>query len=217
MHSLENWNDDVYSAPASGGEPRLITQDRTLNGGLAWLPDGSGIVYSSARGSTLLYLPTMHLWLTPATGGQPHQLTFGDSGDESPDIDPNWRVVSSRKHMEFDIWKIPVTGDPAENVSHAMRITHQTGQVQTPRWERTTGKSLTCLTAVGTATSGSFNWKRACPDNSHLRNPRILRSGCRSGRPTATTSHLPSHAHEATRHALSNIGWFVPMEAASEK
>jgi eukaryotic-like serine/threonine-protein kinase len=132
VHSLENWNDDVYSAPASGGEPRLITQDRTLNGGLAWLPDGSGIVYSSARGSTLLYLPTMHLWLTPATGGQPHQLTFGDSGDESPDIDPNWRVVSSRKHMEFDIWKVPVTGDPAENVSHAMRITHQTGQVQTP-------------------------------------------------------------------------------------
>jgi len=132
VHSLENWNDDLYSAPASGGDARLITQDRTLNAGLAWLPDGSGIVYSSARGSTLLYLPTMHLWLTPATGGEPRQLTFGDSGDESPDIDHDWRVVTSRKHMEFDIWKIPVGGDPSENVSRAVRVTHQTGQVQTP-------------------------------------------------------------------------------------
>lgn len=132
VHSLENWNEDVYSVSASGGKPRLLTQDRTLNGGIAWLPDGSGIVYSSARGSTLLYLPTMHLWLTPASGGEPRQLTFGDSGDESPDVDPQWRVVSSRKHMEFNIWKIPVAGDPVENVKHSVRVTHQTGQVQTP-------------------------------------------------------------------------------------
>jgi eukaryotic-like serine/threonine-protein kinase len=132
VHSLENWNDDVYSVAASGGDAHLVTQDHMLNAGLAWLPDGSGIVYSSARGSTLLYLPTMHLWLAPAAGGEPRQLTFGDSGDESPDIDPNWRVVTSRKHMEFDIWKIPVGGDPGENVGRAVRVTHQTGQVQTP-------------------------------------------------------------------------------------
>jgi Tol biopolymer transport system component len=34
--------------------------------------------------------------------------------------------------MEFDIWKYPVDGTPSENVSRAERITHQTGQVQTP-------------------------------------------------------------------------------------
>jgi len=34
--------------------------------------------------------------------------------------------------MQFDIWKFPVDGEPAENVQRAVQITHQTGQVQTP-------------------------------------------------------------------------------------
>jgi len=34
--------------------------------------------------------------------------------------------------MQFDIWKFPVDGDPAGNVSRGIRITNQTGQVQTP-------------------------------------------------------------------------------------
>ena len=63
---------------------------------------------------------------------EPQQLTFGEAGDESPDVDHAGRIVVSRKRMQFDIWKFPVDGDPAENVRRAVRITHQTGQVQTP-------------------------------------------------------------------------------------
>jgi Tol biopolymer transport system component len=100
--------------------------------GLAWLPDGSRLLYSSARGSTLLYLPTMHLWTIAATGKNLQQLTFGEAGDENPDVDHEGRIVVSRRRMQFDIWKFPVDGDPAENVRKAVRITHQTGQVQTP-------------------------------------------------------------------------------------
>ncbi len=132
LHSRENWADDVYVVPSSGGAARQITHDNTLMSGLAWLTDGSRLVYSSARGSTVLYLPTMHLWLVPLVGGDPQQLTFGESGDENPDVDHDGRIVVSRKHMQFDIWKFPVDGDPAENVRRAVRITHQTGQVQTP-------------------------------------------------------------------------------------
>src|SRR5581483_5932366 len=128
----ENFSDDLYLMPARGGVPRRITFDNILIGGLAWLPDGSRIVYSSARGSTLLYLPTMHLWMVSANGGQPEQLTFGDSADESPDIDQAGHLVASRKHTHFDIWKFPVDGSAADNVRHAVRITQQTGQVQTP-------------------------------------------------------------------------------------
>jgi Tol biopolymer transport system component len=96
------------------------------------LADGSRILFSSARGSTVLYLPTMHLWLIPPSGGTPQQLTFGDAGDENPDVDHDGRIAVSRRHMKFDIWKFPVDGDPIENVRRAVRITHQTGQVQTP-------------------------------------------------------------------------------------
>lgn len=131
LHSRENWSDDVYVVRAEGSAPKQISDDNTLMSGLAWTSDGS-ILYSSARGSTVLYLPTMHLWRISASGGAPQQVTFGDSGDESPDVDRDGRIVVSRKHMQFDIWKFPTDGDPAENVRRAVRITHQTGQVQTP-------------------------------------------------------------------------------------
>jgi len=132
LHSRENWADDVYVAPSAGGSPRQITQDNTLMSGLAWLPDGSRLLYSSARGSTVLYLPTMHLWTISAAGKDLQQLTFGEAGDENPDVDHDRRILVSRRHMQFDIWKFPIDGDPAENVRRAVRITHQTGQVQTP-------------------------------------------------------------------------------------
>ena len=55
-------DDDVFVVPASGGEPRGITQANNRMSGFAWLPDGSGIVMSSSRGSTLYYLPSFNLW-----------------------------------------------------------------------------------------------------------------------------------------------------------
>jgi len=131
-HSLENWADDIYVVPAAGGRPRRVTNDNTLMNGLAWAPDGSHLIYSSARGSTLLYLPTLHLWSTSVSGGEPQQLTFGEAGDESPDVDRSGRILASRVRMQFDIWKFPTGPDPAENVRQSVRITHQTGQVQTP-------------------------------------------------------------------------------------
>jgi eukaryotic-like serine/threonine-protein kinase len=131
-HSLENWADDVYVVPAAGGSPRRVTNENTLMSGLAWTPDGSHIIYSSARGSTLLYLPTLHLWSVALSGGDPQQLTFGEAGDEEPDVDHGGRILVSRKHMQFDIWKFPTGPVPAENMRQAVRVTHQTGQVQTP-------------------------------------------------------------------------------------
>jgi Tol biopolymer transport system component len=80
----------------------------------------------------VLYLPTLHLWSVAASGGDSQQLTFGDEGDENPDIDRTGRVVVSRMHMDFDIWKYPVGPDPVANVNLGVRTTHQTGQVQTP-------------------------------------------------------------------------------------
>ena len=41
-------------------------------------------------------------------------------------------VAGSRIRMQSDIWKFPVNGPPAENTRRGLRITHQTGQAQTP-------------------------------------------------------------------------------------
>jgi Tol biopolymer transport system component len=131
-HASTNWADDIYVLPAAGGEPRQVTRDGVLINGLAWLPDGSGVVYSSARGSTTLYLPVMHLWSQPLDGSPARQLTFGDAGYDHPDVGRDGRVVVARWRMQFDIWKFPVEGDALENARRGVRITAQTGQVQTP-------------------------------------------------------------------------------------
>ena len=49
-------------APATGGNPHQLTHDNNMMSGFAWLPDSTGIVYSSSRDGTMPYLPTLGLW-----------------------------------------------------------------------------------------------------------------------------------------------------------
>jgi Tol biopolymer transport system component len=100
--------------------------------GCCWLPDGSGLVYSSSAGSTLLYPPIFNLRAITADGSVDRQLTFGDQSYVDPDADRMGRLVASRIDSASDIWKIPIDGTPAENVARAVRVTSQTGQVRTP-------------------------------------------------------------------------------------
>ena len=123
---------DIYAVPSDGGTVRTITSEANLLSGFAWTPDGSGIVYSSARGSTVLYLPTFNLWATSLEGGGLRQLTFGEASYVEPDLDARGVLVASRIQRELNIWKFPVEGSPTENVSRGVQITRQTGQVQTP-------------------------------------------------------------------------------------
>ena len=148
MLANDRWSDDLFYVSATGGVPRRVTFDTALFSGFSWLPGGSGFVFSSSRGSTILYLPTMHLWQVPRDGGEPRQLTFGDESDASPDIDSRGRLVSSRIRITFDIWKFPVAFAPAENVQHAARVSHQTAQVQTPSLSPD-GRQLVYLSDTG--------------------------------------------------------------------
>ena len=148
MLADDRWSDDLYYVSATGGVPRRVTFDAALFSGFSWLPGGSGFVFSMSRGSTLLYLPTLHLWQVSRNGGEPRQLTFGDESDSAPDVDSRGRLVSSRIRINFDIWKFPVAFAPAENVQRAVRISHQTAQVQTPSLSPD-GRQLVYLSDTG--------------------------------------------------------------------
>ncbi|HEU4692566.1 MAG TPA: protein kinase [Vicinamibacterales bacterium] len=123
---------DVFAVPATGGEVRQITREANLLSGFAWTADGSGIVFSSARGSTVLYLPTFNLWSTTLARNELRQLTFGEASYVEPDIDATGVLVASRIQRDLNIWKFPVDGTPQHNVARGVQITRQTGQVQTP-------------------------------------------------------------------------------------
>ena len=80
----------------------------------------------------MLYPPLFNLRAVERDGTGDRQLTFGDVSYVEPDVHISGMVTGSRIRMQSDIWKFPVDGPPAENTRRGLRITHQTGQAQTP-------------------------------------------------------------------------------------
>lgn len=122
-------NLEVVELP--GGELRTAVRAGWIRGH-SWLPDGSGLVYSSSTGSTMAYPPTYNLRVALLDGSVDRQLTFGDVTYCEPDVHASGRLLSGRTHSRSDVWRIPVDGTPADNVRSGVRITSQTGQIQVP-------------------------------------------------------------------------------------
>jgi serine/threonine protein kinase/Tol biopolymer transport system component len=123
---------DIFVVPSNGGEPRQLTRDNNMMSGFAWLPESTGIVYSSSRDNTMPYLPTLDLWQVTLRDGSVRRVTSGETSYMSPDISKSGAILVSRMKLQTDIWKFPVDGLPAENVRRSLRVTRQTGQVLTP-------------------------------------------------------------------------------------
>jgi len=92
---------------------RLELASSEMIAGLGWLPGGAGLVYSSSRGSTLLYPPTMNLRVVGADGRGDRRLTFGDISYIHPDVHASGKVAATRIRSRSDIWRFPVGGSPS--------------------------------------------------------------------------------------------------------
>jgi Tol biopolymer transport system component len=123
---------DIFVVPVAGGEARQLTQHSARLDGLTWAPDRPTIVFASSRGSTIWYLPKTNLWVVDADGTGLRQLTFGEESYTYPDMSASGTIVVNRVRRQFDIWRYPVDGSPAENVRRGVRITQQTSDVHTP-------------------------------------------------------------------------------------
>jgi Tol biopolymer transport system component len=123
---------DVYIVPAAGGDARQVTHDNGPIRGVAWMPDSGRLVYSSSRGSTVAYLPTLSLWEVRLDDLSVRRISPPELSYVEPDIHESGMIAAGRERMQFDLWKFPFGDDPGENVRRGERITNQTGQVQTP-------------------------------------------------------------------------------------
>ncbi len=123
---------EIFVVPAAGGPPRQITRHGTVIEGLTWAATGSTIVFSSSLGGTIFYLPVTNLWSIDPAEGHLRQLTFGETAYAYPDVNVGGTLVASHVRREFDIWRFPVDGSPADNVRRGTRITNQTSRVHTP-------------------------------------------------------------------------------------
>lgn len=123
---------DVFVVSADGGSSRQLTHENRQIHGLTWRPDSTGVIYSSSRATTMAYLPPLGLWEARLDGSEPRRIAALDLSYLYPDAHESGALVASRLHMQSDLWRYPAAGSPAENVSRAVRVTRQTGQVQTP-------------------------------------------------------------------------------------
>ena len=121
----------VFVVAAAGGQPRELVGSVNLEG-ISWLPDGSGVVYSSSSGSTTRYPPVFSLNLVSFNGANQRQLTFDDVSYKHPDLANSGRLLASRIRIQSDIWKFPVGPSALQNTRAGIRITRQTGLAQTP-------------------------------------------------------------------------------------
>jgi Tol biopolymer transport system component len=123
---------DIFAIPVGGGPSRQLTHDNRQIHGLTWLPDSTGVIYSSSLGTSIPYLSTQSLWEVRLDGEAPRRVAAADLSYQHPDRRGDGMMVASRLHMQFDLWKYPTDGRAEDNVRLGQRITRQTAQVQTP-------------------------------------------------------------------------------------
>ena len=72
-----NVEQEIYIVPAGDGDRKRLTGGARDVNGFAWLPDSSGILYSSSRDDTMPYLPTARLWHVALADGNDAPGDFG--------------------------------------------------------------------------------------------------------------------------------------------
>ncbi|MCZ2151477.1 MAG: hypothetical protein LC126_27355 [Bryobacterales bacterium] len=86
---------------------RRLTPPETMSIDPAISGDGRLVVYSSDRGSTGF----MHLWMQPAAGTMPVQLTHGESDDRQPSFSAEGNLVAYRSEQDGGgVFVISVSG-----------------------------------------------------------------------------------------------------------
>lgn len=113
----------IWIVPAQGGEPRRLT---AFGSNPAWSPDGSTLAFQSDPFTELSLfvfpaLPPSTLWLVPAAGGEPRQLTQPGAppgGHGAPSWSPDGRriVFTAFTLWWGRIWTVSAAGDDLKQV-----------------------------------------------------------------------------------------------------
>jgi len=88
-----------------GSWPRKVVEyAMPTYGGVDWTPDGRSLVYSAVVGNH------MQLFIVPASGGMPRQLTADSANLLHPQVSPDGRFIAATRIMqERAIWRLELS------------------------------------------------------------------------------------------------------------
>lgn len=81
-------NQDIYLAPAGGGQERRLTDDPAVDGLPRWTPDGAAIVFSSERSGN------WQLWKVGPDGGAGQRLRTNGNREWQADVSRDGRQLA---------------------------------------------------------------------------------------------------------------------------
>jgi TolB protein len=110
--------EEVFVAPASGGDIRLVTSIQAPNvENVSWSPDGQQFVFASNVDGDY------DLYLVQVIGGNPSALTNNDAEDRNPAWSPTSNVIvfasDQASPSELEIWQINTNGQNLKRLTEA--------------------------------------------------------------------------------------------------
>ncbi len=104
----------IYTLPATGGLPTLVTQNRPSYWH-GWSPDGKTLAYCGIRNQVF------DIYTIPVDGGEETRLTFGEGRNDGPDYSPDgeWIYFNSSRTGRMQIWRVRPDGSDVTRVTES--------------------------------------------------------------------------------------------------
>lgn len=102
----------IYTLPASGGTPKLLTE-LAPSYWHGWSPDGRSLAYCAERNGEF------DIYTIPSSGGQETRLTTAKGLDDGPDYSPDgrWIYFNSDRTGLMQVWRMHTDGSQQEQVT----------------------------------------------------------------------------------------------------
>jgi len=149
----------LWVVPATGGEPRQITETPFNVGSFDWAPDGRFFIFAGnpEEDDEMNFDPSSALWVVPASGGEVQRIASLPGGQSAPAISPDGRRLAFLHTPAWDAETFLMVVDLDGNGRMSGEPRNLTAE-----WDRTAG------TPSWTPDGRHIRWNATVNGNTHL-------------------------------------------------